>query len=280
MRNLFIVLGLCVLFFLYSFKTNNLENKSTAIDITFFDCFNNHVRQNILSKIDEQLEIIGAVSTQEDSKIKALTILKEVRKRMGGVSKINSIYAFANCISPKGNKFKTLVQSRKNDGKMEQLSGDRHTILKHGVKSWGYNVKSKKYHDSISPDIKFFAKSHELHWLSFWPETRYSNVTFGGIIDFEGKKAFKLIFKDYKNRPVNFYYDFTTYLPLAFNLKTNDKGGFVTTYFMSWEQQNGVKIFKKAKLLEGDKVFHYDFKDLKINTLTDFDFESKNNSIK
>ena len=235
--------------------------------------------QNTLQKIDGEWKIISAANTEADEQLSASAILDQARNFIGDVDSVNTIYALADCKDPEENLFRTLIMSSKDNGRMEQKNGDRHTILKHGKTSWGYNVNSKTAYDSLNAGLQFFVKSHELHWLSMWPETRYKNPSFEGIIDFKEQKTFKIRFKDDMGRPVNFYYAFNNYAPLAFDIEIDDKGSIVTTYFEEWDKLDAISVFRKATFEEGSSLFKYDFVDLRINSLKDADFDNSNNLI-
>ena len=112
-----------------------------------------------------------------------------------------------------------------------------------------------------------------------WPETRYKNPSFKGIISFKEQKAFKIRFEDDLGRPVNFYYAFNNYAPLAFDIEVDDKGSIVTTYFEEWDKLDAISVFRKATFEEGSSLFKYDFVDLRINSLKDADFDNSNNLI-
>ena len=230
--------------------------------------------QNTLKKIEGEWKIINAVNTDANASISAGTILNEVRDSLGDYDAITSILALADCTDPEGNSFTTLIYSNKDNGRMEQVSGGRHTIFKHGQDSWGKNVISETVYDSLNTNLKVFAKSHELHWLSLWPETRYNNPTFSGIVDFGEEKALKVSFTDDLNKPVNFYYNFETYLPLAFDIEIDDQGNTVTTYFENWKEKDGIKLFSDATFDQMGMQFKYSYSEIKLNSLNVQDYNS------
>jgi hypothetical protein len=82
------------------------------------------------------------------------------------------------------------------------------------------------------------------------------------------------------DRPVNFYYSFESYIPLGFDLLTNDLGDPVTVNFEKWEKINGISVFKKAIFRQGNQVFNYDFRDINFNHADRKDLESKLGLIK
>ncbi len=231
--------------------------------------------QNVLKKIDNEWKIISSVNTEATKEVSAKVVLSQVRSNLGNIESLNSISALADCVGPEGNNFTTLIYSKKDDGRMEQLSGERHSIFKHGEQSWGKNIISGNLHENLVPNFLVFAKSHELHWLSTYPEDRYANAHLEGIVDFKGQKVFKIGFTDDANNPVNFYYDFKSYLPLAFDIVIDDKGNTVTTYFENWNEQDGVKLFSNATFDQGGTLYKYQFSELKLNSLKEGDFESK-----
>ncbi len=231
--------------------------------------------QNVLRKTEDKWQIISAVNTEATPSISAETILNEVRSSLGLNDPVTSVFALANCTDPEGNAFKTLIMSTAANGRMEQQSGARHSILKHGSSSWGYNVNTQNLQDSLAIGMQIFAKSHELHWLSMYPETRYNNATYNGIIDFNGLKVFKISFTDDAQKPVNFYYAFDSYLPIAFDIEVDDMGNTVATYFENWDTLNGVSVFKNATFDQGGLLFKYHFSEIVLNSLKDHDLESK-----
>ena len=231
--------------------------------------------QNTLKKIEGEWKIISAVNTEANNLVTTSTILDEIRNSLGEYEVITSISALADCTDPENNSFTTLIYSNKENGRMEQISGDRHTIFKHGQESWGKNVVSETVYDSLNDNLKVFAKSHELHWLSLWPETRYSNPTFNGIVDFGNEKALKVSFEDDLNKPVNFYYDFESYLPLAFDIEIDNQGNTVTTYFENWKEKDSVKMFNNATFDQMGMQFKYSYSEINLNSLNPQDFDSK-----
>lgn len=231
--------------------------------------------QNTLKKIDGTWHIIGAINTEANAFVSAIEILSQVRKQLGNFDSINSISALADCRGPEGNPFSTLIYSNEENGRMEQLSGERHIILKHGNTSWGKNFVSGVVYDSLNTNMQVFAKSHELHWLSIWPESRYHNASFTGIVDFNNKKAFKISYSDDLDKPVNFYYDFESYLPLAFDIEIDDQGSKVITHFENWQEIEGKKLFRNATFDQGGLLFTYNYTDIKLNELEDEAFANQ-----
>jgi hypothetical protein len=231
--------------------------------------------QNVLRKIDDEWKIVNSVNTEANAQVSAEVILNEVRKNLGAVSSVNSISALANCTGPEGNSFKTLIYSQQNEGRMEQLSKEHHSIFKHGTNSWSKNVVSGVVYDSLNTGLQVFTKSHELHWLSLFPENRYTRPTYHGIVIFKNEKAFKIRFTDDSGNPVNFYYNFENYLPLAFDIVIDDQGNSVTTYFENWEEKDGLKLFKNATFDQGGLLFKYEYTDINVNTLDENDFRNQ-----
>lgn len=233
--------------------------------------------QSVLKKINGEWKIISTANTEADKQTSAVVLLNQIRKGLGPLNDSDnpSIYAYAECLGPE-RSFKTLILSRETDGKMEQIYDESHFIMKHGKdSSWTYNLNTKSLNDNMDSSTKMFIQGHELHWLSFWPEHRYSNPQLKDITKFKNQSAFNIEFNNELNRLVNFYYSFETYIPLGFELKINDEGDLVTVYFENWEKINDIAVFKKAIFEQGDEIFEYNFVDIKINQLTTQDFESK-----
>ncbi len=238
--------------------------------------------QSVLRKINGEWKIISTANTEANKQSSAAILMDQIRKKMGvqGEADISSIYAYADCQGPE-RAFQTLLLSNQNNGRMEQVYENGHIILKHGKdSSWTYNLKTESLKEDIDPPTKTFIHGHELHWLSFWPEQRYSSPVFKGVSQFGGKTVFHIEFKDIANKPVNFYYSFDTYKPLGFVLQTDQKEGPVTVHFESWEKIDNIDVFKKATFTQGDEIFEYDFVDIKLNQLKDTDFETKEGLIK
>lgn len=232
--------------------------------------------QNVLKKINGEWKIISSVNTEANKENSATVLLKQVQKKLGNLNTITSIHAYAECTGP-GGAFKTLVLSRKNDGRMEQISsnGD-HNIFKYGKKfSWINNLNTKTLTDSISLPTKAFIQGHELHWLSFNPEDKYSTPYLKEITKFNDQTAFNIEFKDVTNKPVNFYYSFDTYIPLGFDILINDQGDIVTVLFKDWEEIDGISVFKNAIFKQEDDIFEYNFTNIEFNKSENQDFENK-----
>lgn len=230
---------------------------------------------NVLKKIDGEWKIINSTNTEASNSVAAEVILNEMRSYLGDVPSVRTISALADCTNPEGKTFKTLIYSKEDQGRMEQLSGNRHTVFKHGVQSWGKNLNSENFYENLNPNLQVFAKSHELHWISMHPDQRYSKAQFNEIVDFKERKAIKIVFKDDAENPVNFYCDFETYQPIAFEIVIDEKGNTVTTYFENWKEEDGLKLFKEATFDESGSLFKYSFSEIKLNSLQDQDFESK-----
>ncbi|EZH73013.1 hypothetical protein ATO12_18530 [Aquimarina atlantica] len=238
--------------------------------------------QNVLKKIDNEWKIISTVNTEADAYTTAEIVLNQVRTNLGisGNSDIVSIYTLADCKGPK-NSFKTLILSRETDGRMEQVYDENHSIIKHGKNaSWHYDIHTQSLTESLDSEMQTFVYGHELHWLSVKPETRYTNPILKGFTKFQNQTAFHIEFKDNTQRPVNFYYAFDSFLPLGFDINTNEKGDLVTVIFKDWEKINGISVFKQSTFIQGDDLYDYNFIDIKINQVKDQDFENKTSLIK
>ncbi len=234
--------------------------------------------QSVLKKIDGEWKIISTTNTEATKPISAATLLNHVRKRLGKTDSIASIYAYADCVGP-DRPFKTVVLSSKTDGRMEQSHNAGHFVMKHGESSWYNDLKSNSSVDSLEASTKAFIKGHELHWISMWPEDRYSKPSFEGITTYADQDAFRILFYDDDNRPVNFYYAFENYRPLGFDISPSGFDFKVNIYFNEWETIDNRLVFKKATFDQEGDIFEYNFKDIKFNTLSDSDFENEDSMI-
>ena len=231
--------------------------------------------QSVLKKMDGEWKIISTTNTEATKAISATTLLNHMRKRLGQIDDISSIYAYADCVGP-NRPFKTLVLSSKTDGRMEQSHSDGHYIMKHGDNlSWSNDLKSNTSEDSLDAVTTAFIKGHELHWISIWPEDRYSRPSYEGITEFADQDAFRVLFYDEAKRPVNFYYSFEDYRPLGFDISPSGFDFKVNIYFRDWETIDNRLVFKKATFDQEGALFEYDFKDITFNGLKDSDFENK-----
>lgn len=233
--------------------------------------------QSIFRKINGEWKIISTANTEADERTTASLLLMQSRKSLGNLddNEVLSVYADAECKGPLAS-FRTLVLSQETDGKLEQVYGDMHSILKHGSKaSWTYNVASGSLTETMTEEMKLSVVGHEMHWLSLWPEQRYSEARYVGISEFRGKTAFQIAMKNKLGRTIDFYYDFDTYFPLGFRSQLSDKiEDEVVVAYENWEKINHVSLFKKAVLTHGKEVFEYTFTDIRINQLKEQDFES------
>ena len=231
--------------------------------------------QSVLRKTDDNWSVISTANTEASKEVSAKVILDRAKEWLGDFTEVYSISALADCRAPEG-PFKTLLFSRKTDGRMEQIYGDAHIVLKHGEESsWTYNIKAKRLNEDPGTSLEHFVMGHELHWLSFRPEDRFSGGVFDGVIEFKGKNAFKVKFIDAQDQPVHFYYSFEDYSPLGFELFTNKPDAMVGVTFGDWREQSGLQLFYAAEFLDGEERFQYNFKEITLNALQDNDFESK-----
>ncbi|WP_299272966.1 hypothetical protein [uncultured Psychroserpens sp.] len=232
--------------------------------------------QSTLKKINNEWNIISTTNTEATKTISANVIIDNSKDYTKVTDSLQSLYAMANCIAPDLRPFKTLILSSHKKSKMEQQSGNSHYILKQGESnSWSYNVNTKTLTDSLSASTKTFVQGHELHWLSLFPGDRFSNPSFDGITKFKDQDAFKITFTNLTNSPVNFYYAFENYQPLGFEIFPGEGQDKAVILFEDWDTLDGINMFKKATFTQGDEIFEYVFTDIKINTLTDSDFERK-----
>ncbi|WP_298892914.1 hypothetical protein [uncultured Psychroserpens sp.] len=236
--------------------------------------------QSTLRKVNGEWKIISTTNTEATQSISAKVILDYARDYTNASDTIQSLYAMAECKAPDNRDFKTLILSNHKGSKMEQQSGANHYIMKQGEQnSWSYNVNTKTYTDSLSAATKTFVQGHELHWLSLFPEDRFTKASFDGIVPFKDQNAFKITFLNAVKSPVNFYYAFETYQPLGFEIFPGPDQDKVVIAYENWELLNSLNIFKKATFTQGEEVFEYAFTDIKINTLNDSSFESTVNVI-
>jgi len=235
--------------------------------------------QSVLKKINNEWKIISTANTETPPEANASVILQNVKEAIGQMPDNGSINAMANCQGPIG-EFKTLMFSRQSDGRMEQSTNNGHVILKHGDSvSWTQNLASQKLNNTPDKLTKLFIKGHEFHWLSFRPEDRLSKPVFKEFIEFKGQSCFKIEFKDALDRSVYFYYAFDDYTPLGFDNPTSSQEEMVTVSFANWKDLNGLKVFEKVIIEEGNDIWQYNFSDIKINSLKNEDFENKSGYI-
>ena len=231
--------------------------------------------QSVLKKIDKEWKIISNANTQATPGAGAELILEQSKKQLGVLGEESAIYAMADCKSP-GGEFKTLLISNSKAGRMEQQSGEDHSILKHGPEaSWTYNLKTAKLNDEVDELTKMFIRGHELHWLSFRPEDRLMYPTYKGVEDYNERTSFKIEFKDGLDRSVFFYYDFGNYRPVGFSITGNKEGEMINVYFSDWREEGDLKVFHKATFEDGPNLFEYEFSDIKFGTSGEYDLESK-----
>lgn len=236
--------------------------------------------QSILRKVDGEWKIISTANTEADESTSAMVLLEAVRNGLGSLKDKNSVYANANCKAPEAD-FKTLVLSRKSDGRMEQIYGDSHLIMKHGVDStWAFELYSKSVLNWPGEATKEFIQGHEFHWLSIWPEDRFKNPVTKDFTQFKGQTAFQVEFRDDQNRPVNFYYAFDNYQPLGFDMQTGPTNELATVEFDNWEEIEESLVFKKALIQHNKEQFLYDFTEIKFDDLDDADFNNNTGFIK
>lgn len=231
--------------------------------------------QSVLKKLEGEWKIISSANTEATPAATAPLILEKVRGVTGILPDSSTVSALANCQGPE-RAFTTLLFSGASDARMEQRYGSRHVILKYGeTASWTYNGETQKLNEAPDDATKLFVQGHELHWLSLRPEDRFSNPRFVGFKDFEGQTAFTLEFTDMLDRSMLFYYDFEGYMPLGFDTPEDTPGGRVRVQFKAWEEQNGIQLVDKATFQQGEEHFSYDFASVRIGSVSQADFESK-----
>lgn len=233
--------------------------------------------QSVLKKLNGEWQIIQTANTEMPEPRMGEVILEKANKAQEKelkVSDISSIYTIAEGKGPGGN-FTTLLMSDSSHTRFEQKAENYHTILGfEGNNSWHYDPGADKLTKELDTLTKLFMNGHELHWLSLHPKTRFHNPIFKQFIEFEGKMAFEIEFSDDLNRPVLFYYDFESYLPLGFIIYTGtlEAKETVSVSFDNWENKGGILTFTTAEFIQGSSIFEYDFKFLEWNKLSDSDF--------
>ena len=203
---------------------------------------------------------------------KAKTWLERGKK----METIQSAEALATCKGPgPEDQFTTLIQSDAQNARFEQIFGTGHTIM--GInpdQTWSYNPNNQQRQESLDTMTQLFVLGHELHWLCWFPETRFANPLFKGEKTFDGQQAFEMKWTDPLNRPVLMYYAVASHQPLGFEMYTStlEKGETVSVYFNQWETQEGIQVFKGATFRQGEFVFEYDYTRIGLNQLTEEDF--------
>ncbi|MBQ4819259.1 nuclear transport factor 2 family protein [Aquimarina sp. MMG016] len=235
--------------------------------------------QSVLKKIDGEWKIISTANT-EAPKEDASVILDKAKETIGKLNQKSTIYAMANCTGPIGS-FKTLVVSDTENGRMEQRTNAKHIILKQGKSnSWTFDILNQKINNTPNELTKQFIIGHEFHWISLRPEDRFNTPVFKEFTEFKGETAFKIEFKDAMKRTVHFYYAFDDYTLLGIENPTDTEENKVRVLFEDWKTIKNIKVFNKVVIEEGDKIWQYDFTDIKINTTLSKDIESKEMFIK
>ena len=230
--------------------------------------------QSLLRKIDNEWKIISTANTEASESFVARTILDRVKGVMGNPSDSLTISAMAACQGPIGD-FKTLLFSKKSEGRMEQLTNDNHMIIKHADSLlWTKNLISGALSETNNGALRSFIYAHEFHWLSLRPQDRLLSPTFEGFSEFNNVEAIKIGFVDFQGQPWSFYYAFDDLMPLGFENPAGENL-MIKVHFDSWKGSNGLKILDRLSIFENEKTWNYDYSEVKINVLENTDFDQK-----
>ena len=229
--------------------------------------------QSILRKEGDQWKIIHNVNTFLPEARLGPVIMDRVKSRFADVSDSVVISAKANCSGPTDD-FVTLVMSTSGKGRMEQLSTDGHIILQHGDSgSWMKDAQSEEVRENLDSLLVGFIVGHEYHWLSYRPEDRFGNPVFKRITEFEEKPAFEIAFEDPLSREITFYYSFDDYKPLGFDYPSHREGEKIRSHLLDWTDLNGIPVFSKVRIDEGDNQWEYQFTDLRMDKSLGSEFD-------
>lgn len=240
--------------------------------------------QSVLKNQKGNWKIIQTANTEMPEAQMAEVVLAKSRNQLlknATLDSLKAVFALANCNGPDGD-FQTLLMCDTRNTRFEQKLENRHVLMGiNEAQTWGENLSSNKTYEQLDTFSQFFVHGHELHWLSWWPETRFNDATYKGFKEFAGKTAFDIELKDVWERPVHFYYDFENYQPLGFTITNETPAGteIISTYFNNWEMVNDLLTFTEAEIHQGDAIYKYDFIEIKWNSLSPSDFEDRKGRI-
>lgn len=209
----------------------------------------------------------------------AQRLLVDAAEAMGGVKaigRIRSIYAAADCISPRG-PFRTTVQSLPPDSVFfDQLSSaQEHERWIIGLdEAWAVDAQGNDLGD-LAPPLDGMAHGHEFHVITLNPALRYGNAIRRTPDRFKGHFCDVLEFTDVYGKPVLFYFDAETHLPRGFTIvepMSEDDAEIVTT-FDDWRFIESVQLFHRAVITHRGEEFEYAFTDIRFNSVDESLFQ-------
>jgi hypothetical protein len=194
-------------------------------------------------------------ATEQD---RADAIRDDARSAMGGAAAVAAVHAIrshANATAPDGS-FGVEVLSHRNGAARATWTGGFTLGIGSDGRGW---MSGDAGTEELDTNSESFLRGHELHMLVIAPETRLTDLTFTGRVEFAGEAALRLTGRDHADSPVELYYRAEDSRPLGIRLidRARPERGGVTTIFSDWRETGGIRLFHGARFEQDDEVFTY-----------------------
>ncbi len=198
----------------------------------------------------------------------ASMVLEKYYEAIGGqehLSKIESIYTFADCSSPHG-AYQTEVFSAKGSKTFFRQIHEN-TLDYIGVANGEtYWTKGKDVAIANKTSASMW-RSHEIHWIATHLRERFHRPKFEGIAEFSGKAAVKLSAIDDVDKTAFLYFDNDTHLFRGFTILNPfaENPEPIDMVIHTWEKINNILYPKNVVFKDKNGEYNFNFRTIQIN---------------
>jgi hypothetical protein len=164
------------------------------------------------------------------------------------------------------------------DGRLylEQVMGDGRESLsgvgRTGAWEWFADTREVK---ALTPEGLSARKWNALHLFALQPEAVLSSPGATRTTEFDGQAAHTVTFKDRMDSTVVAFYRSSDGALLGLRLQDHTGSGArrITVRVSEWRQDDGLNLFRKAVITQGDAVTRFHFAEVRVNAVPDSLFE-------
>jgi len=214
-------------------------------------------RTRMASLLLTLLALPGAAAASEPpAAIDAMLSALGGREELSG---LRSLAVEAHCTGPQG-EFRTTVESLLPDSTyFAQSSAEGETVIwSTADRTW--RRKADGAIEELSPDVRYFVRSHEFHLLLFQIEDRFANHEAAGVGEWNDEPCRLVTMEDESGAPASICISSLNDLPLYLELNPQGAEGPVRVMFEDWREVGGLRYFFAFTLTEGPgRRFTYDY---------------------
>lgn len=195
-------------------------------------------------------------------------VLRQAAQAMGGGwgTHLRRLTVRAIVSSPEGAS-RVLVDSAYADRlhfEQRYLDGRFFAAWVNGEAAWYLEGNDPRPHALTDTD-RSLLRANEWHVICLDLAGRFNGFRTAGRERMAGRDAIRLSMTDELGRPAAAFFDVESFLPLGLELAGVAEGQQVSIRFANWREEDGLRLFRKATVVEAPRVHEYSYTDIDLD---------------